>query len=146
MDFQQCDNITSDLFEDEESVVTTTLFQDLSVSNLAAGVARTPAPNPPNFCGAEPAIGRLSLSQPELPINSTPPTRAARLNISSKPTCSLLDEPPLPFRVLLKETFEENKHLREEIAVLKSKLDVERYKVAESKSITSKTIPRTHYY
>uniref|UniRef100_A0A7I4YLB3 Centrosomal protein of n=1 Tax=Haemonchus contortus TaxID=6289 RepID=A0A7I4YLB3_HAECO len=144
---EQSVNITSDLssFEDEEreagDASTTTLTQDVSVNNLAAGEVRTPAAsNPPNLCSSEPATGRLSLSQPELPIDSTPPTRVARLNMSTGNICSPSGKPPRPSTKPLSQTLEENKRLREEIAVLKSKLDVEQYKVAELKSLQPREV------
>ncbi|XGW19327.1 hypothetical protein V3C99_003283 [Haemonchus contortus] len=129
--------ITSDLssFEEEEREVgdasTTTLTQYVSVNNLATGEVRTPAAsNPPNFYSSEPATGRLSLSQPVLPINSTPTTRVATISTGNR--CSPLGETPRPYKKLLAQTLEENKYLSEEITVLKTKLHAEQYKVAES--------------
>ncbi|XGW19554.1 hypothetical protein V3C99_003416 [Haemonchus contortus] len=144
---EQSVNITSEMssFEDEEreagGASTTTLTQDVSVNNLAVGEVRTPsALNPPNLRRSEPATGRLSLSQPELSINYTPPTKVARLNMSTGNICSPSGKPPRPNKKSLSRTLEENKLLREEIAVLKSKLEFEQYKVAELESLQPREV------
>lgn len=80
-----------------------------------------------------PSIGRLSLSQPVLPVNATPPTRLSTISmafVASRPTAKAsvsadmstgnisasLGKPP---RAPLWKTLEENKELRQELAFLK---------------------------
>ncbi|KAK6016984.1 hypothetical protein OSTOST_17528 [Ostertagia ostertagi] len=131
---EQSVNITSDLssFEEEKTEAgdgdasATTLTQELSPNNSVLGGVNTPTQS--NLPNSVPSSGRLSLSQPQLP------------------TCLLAiyavlrAKPPRPNRVPLSQTLEENKNLKEEIAVLKSKLNVEQYKVAELTSLQPREV------
>ncbi|WKY05996.1 hypothetical protein Q1695_006305 [Nippostrongylus brasiliensis] len=82
---------------------------------------------------AEVPAGRLSLSQPELPSHPTPP---ARLNMSTG-NLSSGTKPPRP---PLSKTLEENKELKKQIVLLKSQLNVEKYKVTELTSLQKREV------
>ncbi|KAK5965180.1 hypothetical protein GCK32_006580 [Trichostrongylus colubriformis] len=132
-------NITSDLssFEEERTEAgdgdasANTLVQNETGSSVLGEPSTPTASNQCNWPSSVTPSGRLSLSQPELPAKSTPPTKTSRLNMSTGNISSGSGKPPRPYRAPLSQTLEENKHLREELAVLKSKLNVEKYKVAE---------------
>ncbi|KAK6046738.1 hypothetical protein COOONC_15755 [Cooperia oncophora] len=141
-------NITSDLSSFEEERIengdgdasANTLIQEVTAgSSTLEGVSTPAATTESDLHSVESAIGRLSLSQPALPFN-TPPTRSSRLNMSTGNISGHSSKPPRPQKVPLSQTLEENKYLREEIAVLKSKLNVEQYKVAELTSLQTREV------
>ncbi|KJH44866.1 hypothetical protein DICVIV_09116 [Dictyocaulus viviparus] len=83
---------------------------------------------------------RLSISQPDLPtVRAAPRAIVAKLNVSAGNISHPFKKPPRT-RVPLIKTLEENEALKEEIAILKSKLNLETYKVAELTSLQPRNI------
>ncbi|VDP44463.1 unnamed protein product [Heligmosomoides polygyrus] len=90
-----------------------TLVQDVSIGTPVGQGDVTNISGSSKEPSSVPSIGRLSLSQPVLPVNATPPTR---LNMSTGNISASLGKPP---RAPLWKTLEENKELRQELAFLK---------------------------
>ncbi|KAJ1352243.1 hypothetical protein KIN20_008533 [Parelaphostrongylus tenuis] len=125
-------SIESDKSEEAETSGTTIEQQNsTSAENVLDDIKTPVAPSGPGSANVYVTSERLSLSQPHLPANSTSSLTLSKFTTMSAGNISrCLNKPPHP-RVPLVKTIQENKTLKEEMAVLKSKLNVETYKVAE---------------